>query len=46
MEEIDENLKYLKNIIEVLEGGEQKLKEKAQRKVVKKNKKYFEDLFL
>jgi len=41
---IDENLKYLKEIIEVLEGGKQKLKEKAQSKVVKQNKKYFEDL--
>jgi len=43
---IEENSKYLKDIIQVLEGGKQTLKEKAQSKVVMQNKKYFEDLLL
>jgi hypothetical protein len=41
---IDANIKNVEDIIEILEGGNHKLKEKAKSKLVKQNFKYFEDL--
>ena len=43
---IDNNVKYLEEIIEVLDGGREKLKEKVKSKVVDQNKEYFENLLL
>jgi len=44
---IDVNVKFLEEIIEVLQGGKQKLQEKAQiYQAVIQNKKYFEDILV
>ena len=40
----DTNTKNVKEIIKILEGGKQKLKEKNKSKLVKQNLKYFEKL--
>jgi len=41
---MDANIKKTEEIIQILEGGKQKLKEKTKSKVVKQNLKYFENL--